>query len=434
VTENESNDGRRGAVLTGAARPRRPRSALASNVIALGFVSLLTDISSEMTFTLLPLFLANVLGARTAVIGLIEGVAETTAGMMRVFSGWLSDLWGKRKGLTLIGYSLSALSKPFLYFANAWTTVLGVRFSDRLGKGIRTSPRDALIADSSADDRRGLSFGFHRAADTAGAFLGLAGAAVIVYLAQKHAIALVPEVYRRLVLFAMVPGFLAVAVLALFVRDVERPRGEVARPRLSFGDLDSRFRMFVAIIVIFTLGNSSDAFLILRAQNVGLSVFAIALALVAFNAVYAAVATPAGALSDRWGRTPVIAIAWALYAAIYLGFALARANWHIWALFVLYGAYHGMAEGTARALVGDVVREDQRGTAYGIFNAAVALTALPASLIAGALWEGIGSWPGLGPPAPFLFGAAMSLLALVLLLAWLPTAKVQPPAAPEAER
>ncbi|UCH35705.1 MAG: MFS transporter [Armatimonadota bacterium] len=412
----------------------KPGRALAANVVALGVVSLLTDISSEMTFTLLPLFLANALGVRTAVIGLIEGVAETTAGIMRIFSGWLSDLWGKRKGLTLIGYGLSAASKPFLYFAGAWPTVLGVRFADRLGKGIRTSPRDALIADSSADTRRGLSFGFHRAADTLGAFIGLAGAAVVVYLTQRNAIELVPEVYRRLVLYAMIPGFLAVAVLAVFVHEAARPRtGKAAPPKLSFRDLDKRFLIFVAIIVIFTLGNSSDAFLVLRAQNIGLSVFAITLVLVGFNAVQATVATPAGALSDRWGRTGVIAAAWALYAAVYLGFGLAQAPWHIWALFLLYGAYHGMAEGTARALVGDVVREDQRGTAYGIYNAAVAVTALPASLIAGALWQGVGKWPGFGAPAPFFFGSAMALLALVLLLAWLPTAKVGASAAQKSE-
>jgi len=410
----------RSASASGA--PPRPKSGLSRNVIVLGIVSLLTDISSEMTLTLLPLFLLNTLGVRTAVIGLIEGVAETTAGFTRIFSGWLSDVWGRRKSLTLIGYALSAVSKPFLYVANTWPTVLGARFSDRLGKGIRTSPRDALIADSSADGRRGLSFGFHRAADSAGAFIGLGAAAIIVYLMQHNAHLLQKGVFRELVLWGMIPAFLAVAILALFVRETARARQKTAPPRLSFGDLDARFRRFVVIIVIFTLGNSSDAFLVLRAQNVGLTVFAIALALVAFNAVYALVATPAGALSDRIGRTRVIAAGWAFYAAIYLGFALARTGAHIWVLYALYGVYYGMAEGTARALVGDVVRPDQRGTAYGIFNAAVAVTALPASIIAGALWQGVGGWHGLGPSAPFYFGAAMSALALVMLLAWLPTA------------
>jgi len=415
---------------------KSPSRALTANVVFLGIVSLLTDISSEMTNTLLPLFLANGLGVRTAIIGLIEGIAEATAGVTRIFSGWLSDLWGKRKSLTLVGYGLSAVSRPFLYVAGAWPTVLGVRFADRLGKGVRTSPRDALIADSSADKTRGLSFGFHRAADTLGAVIGLGGAAIIVHLSQHNAIALVPEVYRRLVLYAMVPGFLAVAVLGLFVRDIGRRReSKAAPPRLRFGDLDLRFRLFIAIIVVFTLGNSSDAFLVLRAQNVGLSVFHIALALVGFNAVYSLISTPAGALSDRWGRTRVIAAGWAFYAAIYLGFALARSGAHIWVLYALYGAYYGMTEGTARALVGDVVREEQRGTAYGIFNAAIALTALPASLIAGALWQGIGGWPGLGPAAPFYFGAGMALLALVLLLAWLPTARIgQVPDAEASQR
>jgi len=409
-------------------QPTRRQRSLSPNVIFLGIVSLLTDISSEMTWTLLPLFLANDLGVRTAIIGLIEGVSETTAGGTRIFSGWLSDLWGKRKSLTLVGYGLSAISKPFLYIAGTWPVVLGVRFSDRLGKGVRTSPRDALIADSSDGQHRGLSFGFHRAADTLGAVIGLGGAAAVVYFLQGNAIALVPHVYRRIVLYAMIPGFLAVVVLWLLVRETARPRRPgAAPPRLRFGELDVRFRLFIGIVVIFTLGNSSDAFLVLRAQSVGMSVFHITLALVAFNAVYSIIATPAGALSDRWGRTRIIAAAWLLYGLVYLGLAVARASWNIWALYALYGIYYGMSEGTARALVGDVVREDQRGTAYGIFNAAVAMTALPASIIAGALWQGVGRWPGFGPSAPFFFGAAMSLLALALLLLWLPTARIGHP-------
>jgi MFS family permease len=410
---------------TGSAAPAR---GLTRNVVVLGVVSLLTDISSEMTNTLLPLFLEFDIGVRTAVIGLIEGFAETTAGSTRLFSGWFSDRLGKRKGLTILGYGLSAVSKPFLYLATVWGTVFGVRFSDRLGKGIRTAPRDALIADSSPPDKRGLSFGFHRAMDTAGAAIGLTAAAVIIYVLQKNSLTLLPGVYRTLVLWAMIPGFLAVAVLWLFTREVARRRDPNAKPpTLSFRELDIRFKLFIAIVVIFTLGNSSDAFLVLRAQNVGLSIFHIALALILFNAVYTAISTPAGALSDKWGRTRIIAAGWLLYGLVYLGFAAARASWHVWALYALYGAYYGITEGTARALVGDVVREDQRGTAYGIYNAAVALTVLPASVIAGVLWQGIGPYHWEHPSAPFLFGSVMSLLALVLLLAWLPTARIGRP-------
>jgi MFS family permease len=410
---------------TGSAAPAR---GLTRNVVVLGVVSLLTDISSEMTNTLLPLFLEFDIGVRTAVIGLIEGFAETTAGSTRLFSGWFSDRLGKRKGLTILGYGLSAVSKPFLYLATVWGTVFGVRFSDRLGKGIRTAPRDALIADSSPPDKRGLSFGFHRAMDTAGAAIGLTAAAVIIYVLQKNSLTLLPGVYRTLVLWAMIPGFLAVAVLWLFTREVARRRDPNAKPpTLSFRELDIRFKLFIAIVVIFTLGNSSDAFLVLRAQNVGLSIFHIALALILFNAVYTAISTPAGALSDKWGRTRIIAAGWLLYGLVYLGFAAARASWHVWALYALYGAYYGITEGTARALVGDVVREDQRGTAYGIYNAAVALTVLPASVIAGVLWQGIGPYHWEHPSAPFLFGSVMSLLALLLLLAWLPTARIGRP-------
>lgn len=399
------------------------------NVFVLGWVSLLTDISSEMTFSLLPLFMANVLGVKTAIIGLVEGLAEATASLTRILSGWLSDRLGKRKALAVAGYAFSSIAKPFLYFAQSWTTVLGVRFADRLGKGVRTAPRDALIADSTDDGRRGLGFGFHRAADTAGAFLGLAGVALIIWLAQGGGLDLERATYQKIVLIAVIPGFLAVAVLGMLVRESTRPpRPDAKPPSLTLRGFDRRFKYYLLVVILFTLGNSSDAFLLLRAQNVGMSALLVALLLVVFNAVKAIVSTPAGALSDKVGRRSVIAFGWGLYALVYLGFALAKGPGNIWLLFALYGVYGGAAEGTERALVADLVSEEQRGTAYGVFNAAVGATLLPASIIAGVLWQGALGWGGLGPSAPFYFGAAMALIAVVLLAVLLRSGEAGPSA------
>jgi MFS family permease len=386
--------------------PERPTRG---NVVAMGVVSFLTDVSSEITLTMLPLFLIGLLGGKTALIGLIEGVAEFTATLLKFVSGWISDRLGRRKLLTLLGYGLSALSKPFLYFANSWESVLAIRFSDRVGKGIRTAPRDALVADSAARDRQGRAFGLHRALDTAGAVWGTGIAAVVVFLSQQDDSVLLPATYRSLVLVGILPGLLALAVLALFVREI-RPQGKARSLLLSLVGYDRRFYFFLAAVVLFTLGNSSDAFLILRASNLGLTAVQIALMVFAFNILYGLLAMPLGALSDRIGRRRVIFLGWAAYALIYLGLGLARAGWHVALLYVLYGLYYAAFEGTSRALVADVVTDSaRRGTAYGLYQVAVGITALPASLIAGILWD------SLSPSAPFYFGAAMVLAAAVLL-------------------
>ena len=410
--------------------PHRTNSSLTSlrslprNVWVVTATSFLTDISSEMLVHLLPLFLANILGVRFSVVGLIEGVAETTASLLKVFSGWLSDRLGDRKWLTVAGYSLSTIAKPFLYFATTWGAVLAVRFTDRVGKGIRTAPRDALVADSIDEKRRGLAFGLHRAGDTAGAMIGLIIALAVVYALQGSDIELSRPTFQTIVLISIPPAVLAVVVLAIGAKNVPVD-SQRERPRLSLAGFDIRFKRFLLVIVLFTLGNSSDAFLVLRAQNLGLSVAAVMGVLVIFNLVYALISTPAGALSDRIGRRKVIVGGWLAYAAIYLGFGLAGAAWQIWALFALYGIYYGMAEGAGKALVADLVPPAQRGTAYGIYNAAIGLAAFPASLIAGLLWEGVGRWAGFGPSALFLFGAAISLVAVVLLIRWLPATTVQ---------
>lgn len=401
----------------GPAAPRLPR-----NVWAVTLTSFFNDVSSEMVSNLLPLFLANVLGVRTGLIGLIEGVAETTGSLLKMLSGWLSDRLGRRKALAVGGYALSTATRPFLYTASTWAAVLAVRFADRAGKGLRTAPRDALVADSVAPSQRGLAFGLHRAGDTAGALVGLLAALAVLRLAQSSGEALERATFQSVVLLSLIPAVLGVLTLALGARE-RRPGGTSASlPRLTLAGFDRRFRWFLAVVVVFTLGNSSDAFLILRAQHAGLSAAGVLGMMITFNLVYALVATPAGALSDRVGRRRLLTAGWGLYALVYLGFALARTGGQAWALMAVYGVYYGVAEGAARALVADLVPAERRGTAYGVFHAAVGLAALPASLLAGVLWQGAFGWMGLGAGAPFGVGAALALLAALGLAAMPPPA------------
>ena len=365
------------------------------NIFFLGLVSFLTDVSSEMTLTILPLFLTSVLGVGPAIIGLIEGIGESTATTLRVFSGWLADRTKKRKALTVVGYTLSSLAKPFLYFATTWGMVLGVRFTDRLGKAVRTAPRDALVAGSSAPLEMGRGFGFQRAMDSYGAVLGLALAALAVFLAQRTAPDLTRASYQKLVLIGIIPAFLAPLLLLWKVKEPPSHQG-----------LSGRFKLFLAIMVVFALGRFSDAFLILRAHDLGLSPFHILVVLAMFNLVYAGTSFPAGVLSDRLGRKAVLLMGFAVYALIYLGFAQATAPWQVVFLFVAYGLYYGATEGVGRAYVADLVPERNRGTAYGFYHGAVGLAALPASLLAGLLWQAI------APAAPFYLGASLAGVAM----------------------
>jgi MFS family permease len=385
-------------------------SRIHPNIWILSITSLLTDVSSEMLANVLPLFLYNVLGVQTSIIGLIDGVAETTASLVKIYSGRLSDRLGQRKTLAVIGYALSTIAKPFLFFANSWGWVLGVRFADRVGKGIRTAPRDALLAGSAKPEQRGLAFGLHRAGDTAGAFLGLAIATLIIWLTQAGAAGLSRHTFQLIVLASIIPAILAVLILFIGAKDVESATGKNAiSPKLGWKGLDRRFRLFLLIVVLFTLGNSSDSFIILRGQERNLSVLQIMGMLMTFNVVYSLLSGPAGSLSDRVGRRKLMLAGWLVYGLIYLGFALARNGAQMWILFGLYGIYYALTEGTAKALVADLVPQDQRGTAYGYFNAAIGFAALPASLVAGALWQWV------NPSAPFFFGAALALLAGLLL-------------------
>ena len=398
---------------------REPVFGLNPNIFYLGVVSFLTDVSSELIFTLLPLFLANVLQTGTVIIGFIEGVAEATASVLKVVSGYLSDKFKNRKYLSFIGYALSSLSKPLMLIANTWGPIMAIRFADRFGKGIRTAPRDALVADSSNETDRGKAYGFHRAMDTSGAALGLVAAAVVVFLLQREVVNLQIDTYRWLIILGIVPAFMALFFF-LFIKEPPRQQTCQVAPSCKAGEttplsasqtaLSTKFKIFLCIVFLFTLGNSSDAFLILRAQNLGNNVLYIILMLVLFNVVYAIFSVPSGILSDKIGRRKVILLGWSIYALVYLGFAVLDQAWTVWLLWGLYGLYYGLAEGVARALVCDLVPEDKRGTAFGMYHGVVGITLLPASLIAGWLWQAV------NPAAPFYFGAIMAGLAVTGML------------------
>jgi MFS family permease len=397
-----------------ATRPRLHRNVWITSV-----TSFLTDVSSEMIFNLLPLFLANVLGVRTGAIGVVEGVAESVSSLLKIVSGFVSDLAGARKWLAVLGYGISAASKPFLYAASSWEAVLGVRAADRIGKGVRSAPRDALLAESVSAGDRGLAFGLHRAFDSGGAFVGVLVAAGVVWSAQRGALSLERGTFQVLVLASIVPAFAAVLVLAVGAEEVAAPRHpgkRLSSSRFSLRGLDPSFRRFLLAMLVFTLGNSSDAFLVLRAQERGLSVVGILGMLLGFNFVYTLVAAPAGRLSDSLGRKSVITAGWIVYGLLYIGFAFVETAWQVVALFSLYGIYYGLTEGGGRAFVADLVHDSEKlGSSYGLYHAAVGTAALPASLLAGVLWQGVGSFSGLGPRAPFFCGAVLALVATVLL-------------------
>ncbi|RPI84316.1 MAG: MFS transporter [Chloroflexi bacterium] len=392
---------------------------LPRNIWAVGLTSFFMDISSEMVLTIIPLFLSNVLGMQTGIIGLIEGIAEATASLLKLFSGWLSDKLGGRKWLAVAGYAFSAFTKPFFYVASSWELIATIRWADRVGKGIRTAPRDALVAGSVTKEIRGLAFGFHRAMDTAGSMVGLLIAAVVVWMAQANSINLTKNTFQTIVLFSLVPALLAVLSLAIGAKEVI-VKGQRELPKITLRNMGKSFSVFLVIVSIFTLGNSSDAFLILRAQNLGISVIGILGMLIVFNLVYSLISTPAGTLSDRVGRKRLIIVGWLVYAAIYAGFALANSAWQVWVLYVSYGLYYGLAHGSANAMVADLVSDNLRGTAYGTYNGIIGILSFPSSLIAGLLWQGAGTWGGFGPSAPFLFGGALALLAAILMAVWMP--------------
>ena len=372
-------------------------------VFLLGIVSFLTDISSEMVYPLVPLFLTSELGAPLAAVGLIEGLAESAASLFKTAGGWVSDRLRVRRSLVMVGYALSALAKPLMAAANGWPVVLLIRFQDRVGKGVRTAPRDALVADVTPPDRRGRAFGFHRAADTVGAVVGSAIALGLL--------ASLGDEFRVIFLIAAVPAVVGVP-LVLLVR--ERPPAATpagARPA-NWRDLGGAFYVFLGISLVFALGNSSDAFLLLRAKDLGLSNAEVVLGYVLFNAVYAAAAMPAGIVSDRLGRVGVMGGGFAVFAGVYLGFALTGGGAAVWPLLAVYGMYMALTEGVGRAFVVDFVPSARRATALGVYQGAMGAMILLSSVLAGALWDAI------DPAAPFVLGGVTALVALTGLIAF----------------
>ncbi len=373
---------------------------LSKNILSLGLVSLFTDLSTEMAYPIIPVFLKEVLKVQPLFIGLIEAIAESTASILKTFSGYISDRLKKRKMFIIIGYSLSAIVKPLLAFATQGWHVLMVRFSDRVGKGIRTAPRDALIADSAKDAYFGRTYGFHRALDTLGAMLGPLTAFIILALSGDN--------YRLLFGLAIVPGIVAIAIILLGVREIVPEAKRIFK--FSIRQIDRRLKVFLIIMVIFTLGNSSDAFLLLRARNIGVPATMIPLVWLAFNISYFLWAFPAGMLSDRIGRRKTIFMGFIIFSLCYTAFSFNHSPVVIWFIFMIYGLYYGFTEGNLRAYVADLTTSEIRATAFGVYHTVVGITLLPANLLMGYLWQKFGFKTAL------LLGASLSMISGIALI------------------
>jgi MFS family permease len=384
--------------------PATWRQGLTRNVVILGFVSLLNDAASEMIYPLLPVFLTSVLGAGPAALGMIEGIAESTASLLKLYSGYLSDRVKRRKGWVVAGYSISNVIRPLIAFAGSWVQVLALRFSDRVGKGLRTSPRDAMIADSTPPEFRGMAYGFHRAMDHGGAIVGPLLATGLLLLYQDS--------ISTVFLLSFIPGTLAVVLLLAGLRERASPPrtgGRTFSFRSAWTEMPDGFRKYLLIILIFTLGNSTDAFLLVRAQALGVPIALLPTIWVVLHVVKMAFSVPGGILSDRLGRKRIIVTGWVVYSLVYAGFAFASRQWHVWALFATYGIYFGLTEGVEKALVADLAPAHLRGSAFGLYHLTVGIGAFPASLIFGLVWE------RLGAAAAFSMGAGLALLSSVML-------------------
>lgn len=361
------------------------------------------DISSEMIYPLIPLFLATVLGTTKTTIGLIEGIAESTASILKVFSGWLSDTLGRRKLLMGLGYGVSVLSRPMMALSTAWTHILSARFVDRFGKGIRTAPRDAIIADSADGNNLGKAFGFHRAMDTVGAVIGPAIAFLILLIYANN--------FRLVFWLSIIPGLIAVILIIFFITEKRKTSDELAKlPKLSFKDFNGDFRHYIFVIFIFSIGNTSDAFLILRAENLGIQKEYIPVIYLLFNLVYSLSSMPLGMIADKIGLRKMIILGFILYSVVYFGFGLADSAIYVLPLFCIYGIFKGMSEGTQRAYVAALAPPERKATAFGVYHTVSGIALLPASIIGGILWDKIGA------DATFFYGAITGILSAIFFI------------------
>lgn len=385
---------------------------LPPTVLALSVVSFLNDTSSEIIYPLLPAFLFLSLGASPFAIGLIEGIAESAASILKLFSGYLSDKFGRRKLPVFLGYSLAAITRPLLAFVVTWQQVLVVRMSDRIGKGIRGAPRDALLAADVPEEDRGLAFGFNRAADHLGAVVGpVIAFLLLTYLAADPTSPTARE-YQQVFLFASIPVAAGLVVIVFFVHEGRQTRIEAETMPIKFSlrEFDGNFLRFLGVIALFTLSNSTDAFLLLRAEQAGIEPAMLPLLWMALHFSKVFFSLLGGDLSDRLGRKTMIISGWAVYALVYAGFAYVESAWQAWALFIFYGAYFGLTEGAEKALVADLVEDEKRGTAFGFYNLAFGITVFPASLLFGFLWYQF------GVETAFLVSASISIAAILLFL------------------
>jgi len=369
------------------------------NIIILGITSLLTDIASEMIYPILPAFLVGTLGASPAVLGMIEGVAESLASLTKVFFGFWSDKIKQRKPFTIFGYAASAVGKLFLFLALSWPAVLAGRIIDRFGKGIRTAPRDAIIADSAASGSRGAAYGLHRAMDTAGATLG-------VFLAYLLVVNFKNPV-REVFLISLIPAVLGVVFLFLVKEKKDNSGIPAKKIKFQWKSLDKRLKMFLIFSFIFTLGNSSNQFMLLRAQNLGNPLAVVILMYLTYNIVYGIFAYPAAKLSDKIGKKKIMVAGYLFYGLVYLGFAVFTSSAAIWGLFAVYGLYISFTEGVEKALIADIAPQEFKATAIGLQATLVGIGLLPASLLAGLLWKVF------GPAAPFYFGGVMGIVSSI---------------------